>query len=151
VFGVRARKRYCQDHKAYKFTENEVKLPVGKSAKMVKKSLARRCLKTQGGYCHRFQASGCLSKLDPVVLVPPKASFSVDKMFLWTLRNKVPQLSLPRERKIIGKVQSWNAGENMNRPWVSPKCEMYLRSSSCLLAWEVELSLNSYWTNCWLF
>jgi len=82
VFGVRAMKRYCQDHKDYEFTENEVKLPVGKSAKMVKKSLAQRCLKTQGGYCHTVQASGCLSKLDPVVMVPPKASFSVDKMFL---------------------------------------------------------------------
>ena len=51
------------------------------------------------------------------------------------------------------KENHWKGtGENMSRPCVSPKCEMYKRSSCCyLLAWEVELSLNSYWTKRWLF
>jgi hypothetical protein len=85
----------------------------------------------------------CLSKFYPVVSVPSKASFSVDKMFLWTMRHKVLKLSLPRERKSLERYSP----ETRVKIWVGHGWALSVRCISALLA---VVCLHGGWNFRWI-
>jgi hypothetical protein len=122
---LRARElRICRKQKMLNFLLTNV-------PKVWKNNCAHRCLTTHRASV-RFQVKGIFRNLNHLYqkhTLPPAASLNVDKMFLSTIREKVPLLSLPRERK------SGNAGKNIGRPRLSPGCEILQRySCRCLLA-----------------